>query len=317
MKHTANLPRYRDLPQAPGLGARHAWGVFGEDDELGRINLLDPAAVRAAGTEVRTGKVFNLALPLNQPDPPWSPRRKAYSHHMFESNRNAQDDYLDGLYLQRSSQWDGLRHIRARELGFWGGRTDEQAGPDSDLLGIDRWAEHGIVGRGVLVDVAAHQAATGSPLDPRQCIRITVEQLREAMAAQGTELTTGDILLLRTGYLDAYQAADPGQRADFAVQRDCAGLHAGEEMAEFLWDSGVAAVVADNPAVEAVPGDRRFGSLHRRLIPLLGFALGELFQLGALAADCAADGRYTCMFVGAPLNLPRGVGSPANSVAIK
>lgn len=88
-------------------------------------------------------------------------------------------------------------------------------------------------------------------------------------------------------------------------------------MAELLWDWHVAAVCADNPAVEVRPGDRRDGSLHRRAIAMLGLALGELFNLEALAADSADDHRYTSFFTGVPLNLPGGVGSPANAIACK
>jgi len=44
---------------------------------------------------------------------------------------------------------------------------------------------------------------------------------------------------------------------------------------------------------------------------------GEMFDLSALAADCATDGRYACLFVSAPLNIPRGVASPPNALAIK
>ena len=88
-------------------------------------------------------------------------------------------------------------------------------------------------------------------------------------------------------------------------------------MARWLWDRGVAAVATDNPAVEVAPGDPAVGSLHRRLIPLLGFALGELFDFGRLALDSAADGKYTSLFMAAPLNLPGGVGSPGNAVAVK
>jgi hypothetical protein len=50
---------------------------------------------------------------------------------------------------------------------------------------------------------------------------------------------------------------------------------------------------------------------------MLGFAIGEWFDLEALAQDCAADGRYSCFVASVPLNLPGGVGSPANVVAIK
>jgi hypothetical protein len=50
---------------------------------------------------------------------------------------------------------------------------------------------------------------------------------------------------------------------------------------------------------------------------MLGLPLGEMWNLEALAADCAADGRYECMFTSAPLNLPNGVASPPNALAIK
>ena len=87
-------------------------------------------------------------------------------------------------------------------------------------------------------------------------------------------------------------------------------------MARFLWDAHAAAVVCDNPAVEVVPGDATVGSLHRRLIPLLGLALGEMFDLETLAQRCGAAGRWTFMFVAVPLKVPGAIGSPGNAVAI-
>ena len=56
---------------------------------------------------------------------------------------------------------------------------------------------------------------------------------------------------------------------------------------------------------------------HTLLLPMLGLPLGEMWNLEGLAADCAADGRYECMFTSAPLNLPHGVASPPNALAIK
>ena len=61
----------------------------------------------------------------------------------------------------------------------------------------------------------------------------------------------------------------------------------------------------------------REGFLHIQLIAHLGMALGELWDLDALAEDCAADGVYECMVMSAPLNLRGGVGSPPNALAIK
>ncbi|MEC8852030.1 MAG: cyclase family protein, partial [Pseudomonadota bacterium] len=43
------------------------WGEFGDDDQLGRVNLLTPARVKAAMAEVREGKRFCLSLPLDRP----------------------------------------------------------------------------------------------------------------------------------------------------------------------------------------------------------------------------------------------------------
>jgi kynurenine formamidase len=227
-----------------------------------------------------------------------------------------QDDVLDGFYPQASSQWDGLRHVRAREFGFYNGVGDGDAGPGGHRLGVEAWARHGIAGRGVLADVAGYLAARGTPLDPRREFAITADLLAEVLGRQGTELLGGDILLVRTGFVGAYLKADTAERVDFARRQDSPGLAADEDMARYLWDHRFAAVAADNHAVESQPGDPAVGFLHRRLIPLLGFALGEWFDLDSLAAECAAQNRYSCFFAGVPLNLPGGVGSPANSIAI-
>jgi kynurenine formamidase len=309
------MTRYRDLPLLEGIGMPHAWHEFGPGDQLGSINRLSPGRVAAAMRGVRTGRAINLSLPLDVPNPPMFDR-KAYRHDIHPLSRNEQDDYVDGFHLQASSQWDGLRHVRAREFGFYGGRQAEQAGPGGNEVGIEKWAEHGIVGRGVLLDVAAFAAATGQPIDPRSDTAIPVEQLQATASWEGVEIRPGDILLIRTGWMAAYLSLNSEKRAASATAAAWAGLRGDAAMAEFLWDNEIAAVAADNPAVEDSPGDPAAGSLHRRLIPLLGFALGELWALDDLAAHATATGRWDCCVVSVPLNLPGGVGSPANAIAI-
>jgi kynurenine formamidase len=309
------LPRYDELPYLEALRARHCWGVFGAEDDLGTVNLLTPEVVSRAAAEIRRGTVHSLSLPLDVPYPALAPR-EPYTHRIFRPSRNMQDDVLDGFYPQASSQWDGLRHVRAREFGFYNGVGDGDAGPGGHRLGVEAWARHGIAGRGVLADVAGYLAARGTPLDPRREFAISAGLLAEVLARQDTELLGGDILLVRTGFVGAYLRADTAERVDFARRQDCPGLAADEDMARYLWDHRFAAVAADNHAVESQPGDPAVGFLHRRLIPLLGFALGEWFDLDSLAAECAAQNRYSCFFAGVPLNLPGGVGSPANSIAI-
>ena len=69
-------------------------------------------------------------------------------------------------------------------------------------------------------------------------------------------------------------------------------------------------------AVEVVPINPIDGSLHRRLIPLLGLALGEMFNFETLAARCRATDRWTFLFTAAPLKIPGALGSPGNALAI-
>jgi len=309
------LPRFDELPYLPGLDLRHAWGVFGEDDALGSINLLTPDRVARAAAGVRSGDLFSLDLPLDLPDPPIFGRRP-YRHVVVALNRNEMDDHVDDFHLQGSTQWDALNHVRCREHGYWGGRTqDPTVGPNG--LGIHHWADHGIAGRGLLVDVAGWSARQGRPFHALKTKRISVSDLGATLADQGVEPEIGDIWCLRTGWVEAYRQLDAGGREAYAVAPTFAGLDAGEDMARFLWDAHPGALCCDNPAVEVVPVDPAVGSLHRRVLPLLGLALGEMFDFDALAAACRADRQWTFFFVAAPLKLPGGLGSPGNAVAIR
>lgn len=310
----ALLPDFDDLPELPGLGLRHAWDVYGRDDVLGSMNQITEQRVADAAALVRTGQRISLDLPLNLPDPPLF-GRQPYEHVIFALNRNEMDDRLDNFHLQGSTQWDALGHVRCREHGYWGGRTTDPT-EGRNGLGIDAWAEHGIAGRGVLIDVAGWMADQGLTLDPLQPRAITVEDLEATLEAQSTELQSGDLLCVRTGWSAAYQALDPAGRTAYAEEPTFAGLWAGEDMARFIWNSQPAALCCDNPAVEVVPGDASVGSLHRRLLPTLGIALGEMFDFEALSAACRGQNRWTYFFVAAPVRVPGALGSPGNAMAI-
>jgi kynurenine formamidase len=320
-EHDTVVVPFDELPRLTSSGLRHSWDVHGRGDQLGTLNRLTPATVAAAAAGVRTGERIGVSLPLEQPDPPFF-GRKPLQHTVFPMGPTAWDDRLDGFYLQCSSQWDGLRHIGGADgwYGGWHGRADTDT--DTDTLGMQHWAERGIVGRGVLIDLAGSQGAGESRHDPFRRKAFSPADLRAVLDAQGTDLRFGDILCVRTGWIDSYLALGDAGREELAVKLvdvsgyTCAGLAGSEEMSRFLWDSGAAAVACDNPAVEAVPADPAVGLLHRRLIPSLGFAIGELFDFRALAAACRRERRYEFLFVSVPLNVTGGVGSPANAVAV-
>ncbi len=310
------VPDYDDLPLNEALGMRCAWGAFGADDQLGTLNHLGAEQRIAASALIRRGAAFNLSLPLNLPAPPLF-RRKPYEHHIVPLGRNEQDDYVDQLYLQVSSQWDGFRHVAAREFGYYNATTAERATHGGDRLGIEHFVAHGLFGRAVLLDVAAYLASQGIPVEPLGSFAIRAEHLEAARAAQGVAIKPGDILLIRTGWMTGYLSADEEGRVKFAKTFAFPGLYAGEETARYLWNLRIAAVAADNPALEVAPGDKSAGSLHRRILPMLGMPIGELWDFEDLAVDCRSDGRYEGFFASNPLNVPGGVASPANAAVLK
>lgn len=321
MNPTDALPRYRDLPRIAGPGSpRTAWGLFGQSDEVGAINLLQPDVIRQAASLVRWGSVFPLNWSISMPDPPLLGRGAA--RHVLKDLHPGTDDYFDNFYPQASSQWDALRHVGHPEFGYYNGLPlEDPAELGMQRLGIEHWATHGIVGRFVLVDVDRQRANRGSPLRHDESIEVGADELDEIVASQDLEIRRGDILLLRFGWIQWYEGLDAQRREWLAAQEMFAapGLSPDERTAEWLWDHHVAAVAADSPALEVMPFDRssveRF--LHYRLVTFLGLAIGELFDLDALAEDCARNGVRDGLFVAAPLNVTGGAGSPANAVAIK
>lgn len=334
------LPSYRELPVTAGAPPGSAWGLWGPDDQLGTLNLLDDARTLAAVGAVRTGRVFNLNLPIDEPWRPPGSRRANPEHHimwvgMDEPQLVGQDD-LEGLgpliggrddliaplWLQGSSQWDGLGHVRHREHGNYNGVPDADihGGPGAKL-GIDQWAERAVVGRGVLLDVARHCALDGRPYDPASNHAITVADLEGTIERQGSPVEVGDVLLVHTGWMHHYRNADEEYRrqAYTPAGMRAPGLANGDDMLEFLWDLHPAAIAADNTSVEQVPADDPADDwrFHSVALPLWGLAVGESWHLHDLAQDCSADGQYAFLLVAVPLNVRGGLGSPANAVAIK
>jgi kynurenine formamidase len=309
-----NVPTYAELlARTDGAPPGSAWGVFGDDDSLGSLNFLSAAGVLNAVRSVRTGQVFPLEIPVDE-FPLGTGGRRPPKHAVYNVKPLVVEDYLDGLYLQGSTQWDALRHTEHPEHGFYNGFTAEEC--DAGRLGMHHVAKKGIVGRGLLIDLERHAQRHGRTLDHEGREMIPVATVEACMEEQGVETEPGDILLLHTGWLGWYRTLDAD--AQYALMSNAsipsAGPSPGEEMAHWVWDHQLAAVAADNVAVEATG---RGSQLHFVGMPLLGVMLGEFFDLGALAADCAAASTYDCLFVSAPLHVHGGAGSTGNAVAIR
>jgi Putative cyclase len=318
------LPSFAGLPIKPDYPPHSAWGVFGDDDQIGTLNLLTPERVAAAARLVQDGQVFALNWELELPYPPLF-NRAALQHTIIRRRHNVFDDVYDNFNTQSSSQWDGLRHNGHRQYGFYNGVTEEQIiGEGGARNGIEQWARRGIAGRGILIDFPRFAAAHGIAFTLGARYGISAEQLQAAADWQGLSFQTGDILLLRTGWIEWYSSLNEEQRTQVARPGglQAGGLEQSEESLRFLWDRHFAAIVSDNPSFEAYPAaaseeGQPGETMHGTIIGLWGMPIGEMFQLGALAAACAADHRYEFFFTSAPLNKLGGVASPPNALAIR
>lgn len=317
-------PRYEELPELQ-TGARSGWHVFGADDQVGLLNLQGPASVVSAATTVTSGEVFSLNAEIGLIAPAMF-GRNGPRHTVIEDNSGCDfDDVLDDFNPQSSSQWDSLAHVGYAPDTFYNGATAQQiAGGERNT--VDHWAVRGIAGRGVVIDVEDLYQSRHGLFDPGETTLVTVADLEEARQRAGIEWRPGDVLMLHTGFLGWYLDADEASRERYGspdpLTLTSVGLDRGPEMLAYLWNSRISAVVADNPAVEAMPFDvspaaRPYGFLHTCLIGQLGMALGELWWLRDLARACREDGRYEVLLVSAPLHVKGGIGSPANALAIR
>jgi Putative cyclase len=158
-----------------------------------------------------------------------------------------------GAVLQR-------RHARGHP---WGEQVHRQRHPGYESttrllhrkLTATAWAAKGIVGRGILVDLPRWLAlpenhAAAATYDPLRRTAVSLSQLRQALASQGTEPRFGDVLIVRTGYPRALaRAAEGGDKMQDAMARGMVGVDANVDVARWIWEN-FAAVAGDQPAFE-------------------------------------------------------------------
>ncbi|WP_344767062.1 cyclase family protein [Aeromicrobium panaciterrae] len=300
------------------LGAELSnWGRWGLDDRLGTLNLITESHVRDAARLVRTGRIFDLGLPIGAGSPPQRAESPRFDpvHLMLRSPDEVWPGGMIGaddmivLPLQAVTQWDGLGHNGYDGQFYNGVPASSVTSKGSTIHSVHEIAAKGVVGRGVLLDVA-HLA--DGPLG--QGDRISPEDLDAACAAQGVTVGAGDILLIRTGWIERW-TRDHDVRELWDGQP---GLSL--DCARWLHDRDVAAVLMDNTGVEHIPTDPGHGTswpLHCVLIRDMGMTLGEMAVLDQLADDCHRDGVWEFLFVATPLKVERSVGSPITPIAVK
>jgi len=193
---------------------------------------------------------------------------------------------------------------------------------DTMRNGTHHWVTAGgLAGRGILLDWARWHLLTRpqTPL-PKACSAHSIPHTELVACAQfqGTAIKPGDILFVRFGFTKWYEGASAEERrwAFRENEGQWAGVEATEEAKRWIWNSHFAAVVGDNLAFEQCPGVDGGDGLHHWLLPLAGIPIGEMFYLEKLAEACEKQKKWSFFFTSAPLNVPGGVASTPNAIAI-
>lgn len=336
------------------------WGDFGPDDQRGRMNWVTREKVLQGVAEVKEGIAFALSLPLDYPggsvlNPRRNPPRLAatlrdgknagqqnFCFPLEADQPGATDVVSDDvalLTLQYSTQWDSFAHVGSRfdadgdgkrEIVFYNGFRAEQdlvpsaksdsseswaryEGTQAKALGIQNLAEHGAQGRGVMIDLHAHFGRAHKALG--------FEDLMRVLEKDRVEVEKGDMVCLYTGFADVLLEMRKQPDASL-LHATCTGLDGRDErLLQWITDCGLAALIADNYAVEIIPASlaepkpRALMPLHEHCLFKNGIHLGEMWYLTELARWLRAHSRYRFLLTAPPLRLPGAVGSPATPVA--
>jgi kynurenine formamidase len=288
------------------------WGRWGEDGKRGALNYLTPERTAAAARLVRSGVTVTLSLPLSTEARIESPEPADYHMTMMpdvdigSGTVRFAKDYIGADYHNEGhTHIDAFSHVAFDGL-MYDGRPDTYVTAQGAGWGAIDLLETGLVGRGVLLDVPG---VKGVPwLEPGE--HVLPADLEAAERAQGLRVEPGDILLVRTGHVRRLAELPP-----WDTRNAKAGLH--PTTATFLAERSVVALGSDGNNDTAPSTTEGIGfPIHVLALNAMGVHLLDYLQLEDLVRQCEAERRWEFLFVGAPLRVPRGTGSPLNPIAI-
>lgn len=279
-------------------------GRWGNDDELGTLNLITPEVRRRAATLVRTGESVSLASDLTLSAGPTS---DSLTGHTAYTDPVAPIAVVDDVSLHVhgwSTHLDAIGHVYLDGVGYNGRRRSEVVTDQGLRANSITAMRDGIFTSGVLLDVAA--ARGGAWLAPDA--EVTVADLESAEARAKVSVRSGDAVLVHTG-LSARLAEGVG--ADEPARRAGLGVEA------VLWLRARDVAVFGGDCVDVLPGmdpDLAF-PLHQLGIARMGLTLLDWPRLDRLVDTCRRLDRSDFLLTVAPLLLVAGTGSPVNPIA--
>jgi kynurenine formamidase len=299
---------YRQVSKSP----------FGDDDEIGMLNLISPESSREVMRRADAGKIFDLGVDYFLGMPSWTaagdPPYQIWMSHTPQGT--IADDPLKlgrkhnelvsysgdcvQMYTHCGTHLDTLNHFGYHGKIWNGFSANEHLGSRHWMVaGADK--QPPIIARAVLFDVAALHGVDVLP----DSYGIGKDDLRAAIKRQGVEFRTGDVAMIRTGRMSVWPNPSEYMPNEPGLNR---------EGAEFLARSGAILVGGDNLALEQLPTAEpdNWQVVHTFLLAEAGIPIMEVVDLEALAGERI----YEFAFIGACLRLRGATAAPMRPLAM-
>lgn len=278
-------------------------GRWGDDDELGTLNLITPDKRRRAAQLVVEGLSVSMGADLSVQPTPMSDGLKTHTAFTDPAAPIAVADAITLHIHGWSTHLDALGHIYVDEIGY-NGRRRSEVFSDHGLAGNAITAlRAGVFTRGLLLDVASSVGVAWLPADHV----ITPGELERAEEVAGVSVEAGDALFLHTGLarrLADEPTGDLSRRAGIGIDA-------------VLWLHERDVAVFGGDCVDVLPGpdpDLPL-PLHQLGIGAMGLTLLDWPRLDDLVEMCGRLGRHEFLLTVAPLPIVGGTGSPVNPIA--
>jgi kynurenine formamidase len=263
----------------------------------GALSRIDNAAVRAALGIARRGQVFDLGLELNTRiphNPDFVRFSLAFTQTPEGTGAVSSFQYsAEAIFgaLHIGTHIDSLIHVQ-KDGRIHGGHLASESRTDRG------WTRYGIetvppiLGRAVVLDIPRLKGLNRLP----DRYEVTVEDLKQELARTGSEIRTGDIIIVRTGKIQdfgneaAFQAAEPG---------------VGRTAALWLYDAGMAVLGTDTTGTEPLPFDDPAVTTHAAMLVESGVHLIENLNLEEVSRANVSEG----FFIALPLKITGATGS--------
>lgn len=304
------------------------WGRWGDEDELGTLNLLTPEVSLAAIDLVGEGHIEALGMDLDADNPDPLGRGTKMTRET--------DIHKAGTKMQGVREWIGMMpHGSATHLDapshfafdghMYNGFPATEVTPDGGAGKLDvANARGGIVTRGVLLDIAGTRGVDW--MEPGE--GVTPDDLAAAEAAAGVEVRPGDFLIARTGYLKrCFDTGDAGELANgyhpaclpWLKERDVAVIScdALNDMQPSLYgpDKILSPDRDDLSGVDPKLLDLLF-PVHAVSLVAMGAWLVDNVVVEDLRATCSRLGRWEFLIAMDPLRFVGSTGCQVNPLAI-